>query len=371
MNIIKKIKRILFGLPHNKETDVEAMPSVQLYLIDFVLDFLKTSLVGQDILIFHDNIREELNSRSDGDVYKIRAFENRNKVYTNSKLDPSELSKEIEHLERQYDDLNTEARERNLIYDLEALADLTHTQSQIRHKINGIKEELSEKLTQLVLQPHLCIRVNAGRLEVLVREIDGTYIVAGDSVILSTGIIVPKVSPLSKAIFELEKLINKPDVKEKELQDFFEEYPMFMCEDEYEELISQPVIQCDRSSGWEVDFVLKPADPIKFAKLCELKLPKERQFKKPYSGHLSFTAKLKNSIDQLKDYGEQFDQLNVREKFYENYKIDVFKPDLQLIYGRRPKPSLINDYKLMQRREGIEIVDWDTLVAQLKSKFMR
>lgn len=166
-----------------------------------------------------------------------------------------------------------------------------------------------------------------------------------------------------------EDLINNPRCKEADLQSFLENHPELILGDDYEKLIPQPTIVSNQGENWKADFLLQPADPIEFNKIIELKLPKEKIFVRTKNGHSNFSAKLMHSINQLRDYAYAFDNPICRERFFEMYKTDVIKPKLQLIIGTRISNKRIQDFLELQKRNNVDITDWETLLMKLKRKY--
>lgn len=210
-----------------------------------------------------------------------------------------------------------------------------------------------------------------GRIQVGMQTTDGTWAFADGTSLLPSGVYLTVFNKWGGILKELEELVNSPHTKEADLQHFFEQYPDLLKGDEYDRIIPQARIvpEIDQSRTWRADFVLHPFDQNNFCKILELKPPEVPTFRKASHGHPLFYAELKAAIDQLRDYGEAFHSTVTREKFYETYRTRVFKPDLQLIIGR--KWDLIHMQHLLdiQRRSQLAIVDWDTLLDKMKRTF--
>jgi hypothetical protein len=101
----------------------------------------------------------------------------------------------------------------------------------------------------------------------------------------------------------------------------------------------------------------------------ELKLPAQPMIKNDQSGHSNFYYQLNAALQQLRDYGAAFASTSTRDNFKRAYDIDVFKPDLQLVVGRKWDVTQINTMLEKQRQESIEIVDWDTMIERLQRKY--
>lgn len=212
-------------------------------------------------------------------------------------------------------------------------------------------------------------RIRNGRLETSIELPDG-IIYFPDGTAFNASYYVPsKYSKWEKILKHLDDLINNPNVKEKELQDFIEEYPELIIDDNYTNLIPQATIITDRQEPWNADFILTPIDSVNFSRIIELKLPKEKISLNSKSGHNDFSKKLFKAIRQLKDYHDAFNSINTCQRFKEKYGVDIFKPDLQLIYGRRSSITDSKEYLRFQRSMSIEIKDWDTWLNELRIKF--
>ena len=91
--------------------------------------------------------------------------------------------------------------------------------------------------------------------------------------------------------------------------------------------------------------------------------------KRTVSGHIGFTAKLWSAIQQVKDYSRAFDSNSVRERFKSKYNVDVFKPDLHIIAGRKIDCDAVHTFKALQRETQIRIETWDSVLDRLKQKY--
>lgn len=218
--------------------------------------------------------------------------------------------------------------------------------------------------------PHkLCLRIRDGKIEVLCEQSDGTWLLSDGTLELTSGLYVFLQSKWSNILNELERLINKANLKEKELQAFFETYPELILDGEYECLIPQATIINDDNRRWNPDFVLIPSDQLSFSKILELKLPNEKISLRSRNGHGDFSKKLLKSINQLKDYHQAFESYQTKQRFKEKYKTDVFKPDLQLVFGRENDIHDHIGFLELQRRSNCNVITWDGLHKRFKRRF--
>jgi acyl carrier protein len=209
-----------------------------------------------------------------------------------------------------------------------------------------------------------------GQIEVGLRGTDGSWIFADGTKQLPAGIYLTVFNRWGGVLKELEAIINDHRAKEADLQRFFESYPELLRGDEYDKVVPQAVVfPDDRKVNWRADFVLHPHDQVNFCKIVELKLPSERVVRPDKSGHNEFYRNLHRAIGQLRDYGGAFRSMATRDRFKEAYGIDVFKPDLQVVIGRKWDVQQITVMLERRRRDVVGIVDWDTMIERLQRKF--
>lgn len=219
-------------------------------------------------------------------------------------------------------------------------------------------------ITQLIL------KIENGKLTISGVTSAGAVIYSNGLDKIESGLLVRRRSKWTAVLNELENLINKSGVKEKELQDFFELYPDLILGKDYQRSIPQATIITDEGDHWRADFILVPYDQLTFSKILELKLPSSGTSLPSKSGHDNFYNELYKAISQIKDYHRSFDSPAVKQRFKEKYKTDVFKPDMQLIIGRRKDIKSVRGIQTLQKENQIVITDWDSLCEQLKRKHL-
>ncbi len=207
-----------------------------------------------------------------------------------------------------------------------------------------------------------------GHIQVSIQLEDGSWVFADGSSQLPSKLFVPVYGRWAALLKDLENLINDPNTKEQDLQDFLEAHPHLLTGDDYDRVVPQAVISRDEQTPWRADFVLAPISQTEFSKIIDLKLPREKLTLRPRSSHLSFSAKLFHSITQLRDYGRAFDDDEVRNRFRERYGIDVYKPDLQLIIGRKWDLDWIDNIKALRRETQVSIETWDDMIERIRRR---
>ncbi len=208
-----------------------------------------------------------------------------------------------------------------------------------------------------------------GKVEAVLKMEDGSWCYADGISVLPSSICVLTFSKWSNTLKELEDIINDPKSQEADLQYFFECYPELLAGNDYDVVLPQAVMVKDDSSYWKPDFVLAPKNQVEFSKIIDFKSPSMKIHKRPKAGHLNFSAKLWDGIMQVRDYSREFDKETVRERFKNKYNVDVYKPDLHLIAGRKWDMLLINKMRDLQRETQVKIEDWDSVLDRLKRNY--
>lgn len=212
-----------------------------------------------------------------------------------------------------------------------------------------------------------------GNIQVGMQTTDGKWTFADGTAVLPSGIYVTVFSKWGNVLKELEDLINSPGIKERTFQEFFEEYPDLLQGDEYDIVVPQARIVPDErllhQHPWRADFILSPIDQSAFCKVLEIKVPTVEVIGRVVGGHQRYYSALWAAIDQLRDYGEAFNDAGTRTRFQEMYGLDVYKPDLHLVAGRKWNMRFSQSILELQRREHITLSDWDTHLEYLRRKF--
>lgn len=210
-----------------------------------------------------------------------------------------------------------------------------------------------------------------GNIQVGMQKTDGTWLFADGTSLLPSGVYMRVFNRWGEVLKELEEMVNSPQIKERELQAFFERYPDLLKGDEYDRIIPQARIIPEESQEreWRADFMLSPFDQSSFCKILELKTPTFDAFRKEQHGHPRFYQNLLTAIAQLRDYGEAFHSTVTRQRFQDAYHLKVFKPDLQLIIGTKWDIMHMNHLLEIQRRSQMVIMDWHTTIERLRRKF--
>jgi hypothetical protein len=252
---------------------------------------------------------------------------------------------------------------------LDALLKLAILAAAQHRIIDGfISELIRKKLREATC---LCFRIGRDRrIEVVFRAGANDWLMLDGHTVTPCSYHLLAGSKWSRALNELESLVNTAHTTEHDLQKFFEVYPELLAGNTYDTIIPQAVIVPDTGDHqWKADFVLSPFNQFDFATVLELKLPFAQTTVQKRPAHHSFSAHVWHSIQQVKDYADQFDSPTVRRRFREAYHVDIFKPDIHLIVGQRWNVAQSEAIKRMKRDSNVRVETWSEVIERLKREF--
>jgi CheY-like chemotaxis protein len=171
---------------------------------------------------------------------------------------------------------------------------------------------------------------------------------------------------LNEIIEEFEDLINKHDVKEKELQGFFLRHQDFIINEDYRKAHSKLILN-DETSDFIPDFVLEPHDQNALCDILELKLPKVKlhTLKK---NRLRYSSAVLEACAQLREYAAYFDDPVNRKKFYEAYRLNLYRPRMIVVIGRRKDIEPIQLRRIQSDLPQLQLSTYDDVLDRLKRK---
>jgi len=170
-----------------------------------------------------------------------------------------------------------------------------------------------------------------------------------------------------KAIREFESMLNDEASKENDYQQFFEEYPEFILDENYKTAHAQILLERKTDGPLIPDFLLEPANDNDFCDILEIKRPSSKVFVlKKNRGRLS--AAVMEGIAQLREYSDYFDNEAFRAKVESSYGLSCYKPKLFLIVGRTGNFNAYLRRKLTSAIPEVTIKTYDELLDRMKNK---
>jgi hypothetical protein len=181
----------------------------------------------------------------------------------------------------------------------------------------------------------VAIGLLGNRLKLLSLHRDGRFVFLDKmSTYGGVYVITSETLRLKRAVEELETLINEKNVREENLQEFFERNQEFILNDEYKKAHSKVILQKDRRGTLVPDFILEPYNPEGLCDILDLKLPSAKVWilKK---NRPRFSYAVLEAVAQLREYSQFFEEEDNRSKILQEYGLLAYKPKLFVIIGRR------------------------------------
>lgn len=169
---------------------------------------------------------------------------------------------------------------------------------------------------------------------------------------------------IKHSIEELEFLINKGNVRESELQAFFNTNPDFLVNDDYKQVHPHMVLKDKKGKKLIPDYVIEPINQFDFTNILDLKLPKTRVIvssKRP-----RYSAAILQVCSQLREYSTFFESEQNRKKIIEKYGLTIFNPNMIAIIGRRKNTDPILYKKLQRDIPELKIKTYDDIIDKMK-----
>jgi len=167
----------------------------------------------------------------------------------------------------------------------------------------------------------------------------------------------------------LEFLINKKQLKEDELQRFFEENPHFLASHRGTP-IPHPRFQTNDANLLIPDFLVKPSAGHQRDsnwEVLDLKLPNERLLTGK-GNRAQFAHTVTKAISQLKDYGDFFRNPSNRQAILKVLAYHLRFPKLAVLIGRMPAGGGVEALELAQSREpNVRIITYDEILDSQKN----
>jgi cold shock CspA family protein len=239
----------------------------------------------------------------------------------------------------------------------------------------GVARPEEEPQSELAIEvPHLALALAGSHVRLVSLTKDGAYTFL-DSADQRYGILYVASSEtlaLQRAVQEFEDLVNERDVKEADLQAFFERNPDFVLGDEYKQAHPHVILEAGSVSGPLVpDFMLEPLDCGGFADLLELKLPSAQVFvlKK---NRLRFSAAVVEAVAQAREYGAFFDEEANRKTVQDRLGFTAYRPRLFVIIGRKSAANPLEARRADVDLPGrLSLRTYDDILARMRFRVER
>jgi len=173
----------------------------------------------------------------------------------------------------------------------------------------------------------------------------------------------------NREIREFQELINKPGVKEKELQKFLENNSNFLRGLNYQNIYPQLVLEREEKGSLRPDFILEPFKGD-WCDILEVKLPKPDVVIGSKDRDV-LAAALHQVAAQLREYAAYFENPKYRKWFYQKYGLKCYRPRLIALVGRDMlKMSEVEIRRAMTCYADLDVVTFDKLLKIAKNRLL-
>ena len=163
-----------------------------------------------------------------------------------------------------------------------------------------------------------------------------------------------------KTMWSLEDLLNKGNLKERDLQSFLKNRPEILPSLGYS--IAHPHLTLNSHDGTQLipDFILELPDGMGFD-IMDLKLPTANVVaRQPYA---RASYELMKAVAQLKKYEKFFDDIKNSREFEQKYGLVPFKPELIIVMGRSEQfRSADERLEVLSQIGDVELITWDEVL---------
>jgi hypothetical protein len=167
-----------------------------------------------------------------------------------------------------------------------------------------------------------------------------------------------------------EALINRPDVRELDLQRFFEEHPHFLVATRLMQALPHVSLVDQKGKLLIPDFVLKPivaAQRDSNWEILDLKHPQAKLLAGP-TNHIRFSQEVMKAINQVKDYKDHFEDPRNSGAVTEVLGHPLKHPRLGVLIGRMPENADVEALEQAQAREPeVRVVTYDEVLETQKA----
>lgn len=133
-------------------------------------------------------------------------------------------------------------------------------------------------------------------------------------------------------IRRFEDLINQPNVRESDIQAFFEEHSQFLRGRDYSRVVAHPVLERLHPQGDLIpDFFLQ-ASHGDFADVLDLKLPAAPLIVGT-KDRLRFSKAVHDAIAQVREYRDYFEDAANRKRVQDRYGLTSYRPTVAIVIG--------------------------------------
>lgn len=170
-----------------------------------------------------------------------------------------------------------------------------------------------------------------------------------------------------RVVQEFETLLNKPRLREAEIQEFLEAYPELLSGTSHVGVHAHPVILAGENRLIP-DFVLER--PGGYARILDLKRPSEQVFV-GRGNRRRLASEIHKGIAQLYDYSGAVNNPEERARLQTELGISFAHPELCLVIGRTQNDRDREDLRRLSQRDlrrEVHLMTYDALLEEAKGR---
>lgn len=169
------------------------------------------------------------------------------------------------------------------------------------------------------------------------------------------------VASFHRDLARLERLLNDPNVRERQIEEALLDNPLFLRGLNYQKVYAQVVLPRRGADDLRPDIIAEPIDSD-WAEIIDLKLPSEPVLVgRPNRARLA--AGITSVVRQLQEYAAYFEERTIAQRVEAKYGFKCYRPKLTAIVGRDPAGYSAEETKrAMTSFPDVEIVTFDGLV---------
>jgi hypothetical protein len=171
---------------------------------------------------------------------------------------------------------------------------------------------------------------------------------------------------MERKISDFEKLINEAELKEPDLQSYFEANPEFLFfGTKYKKIFPRPVLEREGTSNLVPDFLLERVTDG-YCDILDIKLP-DKGMLVGRDDRRRFSYAVEDAIAQVSEYREYFNDPRNIENIEKKYGIRIYKPNIVVLIGDSKNIDVEELIKIRDRRKDGEVVTYSELVGQMRA----
>jgi hypothetical protein len=171
---------------------------------------------------------------------------------------------------------------------------------------------------------------------------------------------------INKKIGAFEQLLSKEDIRERELQKYFEENPEFLyLGTRYKRIIPQPILKRKGKSDLIPDFLLERVNDG-YCDILDIKLP-DKKVVIGIEDRKRFSSNIDEALAQVSEYREYFNESKNRKSIEKKYNIKILKPNVLVLIGDSTNIDAEELIKIRDRRKDGEVITNSEIISQMKA----